>query len=118
MSDQQDPKQNFYDLKRDEVEGYFDNASTMIVRTDRLMSDHYTGKNVLGPEILQRVAELHALPGAFQSYLEKTFNLAAAPENAMFRVKFTAATGIIKMVFAMFESKEYLSRHNISLEDQ
>jgi len=117
MSDQQ-PKQDFYDLKRDEVEGYFEDARTMITRTDLLLSDHYTGKHVLGPELVQRVAELYALAGAFESYLEKTFNLETTPENALFRIKIVAATSIIKMVFAMFETKQFLINNNVSLENQ
>mgnify|MGYP003627863054 FL=1 len=118
MSNQKDPKQGFYDLKRDEVEAYFQNANRLIERTDLVLSDHYTGVHVLGSEMVQRVAELHALAGAFESYLSKTFNLEGTPDNAVYRIKMTAATGIVKMVFAIFEGRQFLSKYNISLEDQ
>lgn len=118
MSSDNGQKKEFYDLQKSEVETYFEKAQKALSRTDIIMSDHYNGVKVLGPEVLQRVAEMHAIAGAFHGYLEKAFvNYQAVPEDAIFRVRMVVIGSIIKMVLGILESKQYLSQNNISLED-
>lgn len=119
MSNPQDPAAKHFDLTRAEVDDYFRKATTAVIRTDQLLLDHYSGVNRVGPEVLQRICELHALAGSFNSYLENTFkDYASAPEGAVFRIKITHATGIIKMILAMFETKMFLATNGLSLENQ